>query len=100
ATVVRTQADVSRRRVYDEDGNSHVLHLTGAEKRCNQARGVTPLAPVIDITGMWSDTNFAHIVKSQMAAAWALVRKRSRAAGVAAPSPQIGAATEEIQADG
>lgn len=64
--------DVQRVPAFDRDGWPNVFHLY-RRRRLSQTRGVSSLAPAIDIASMWDDLNFATLVKAQVSAAFAII---------------------------
>jgi capsid protein len=69
---------VSDLKPYDfrfDDNECQVMHVY-SPKRASQTRGVTALAPIITMAGMFDDLNFATLLKAQLSAFWLTVRKR------------------------
>lgn len=69
-------ADLTSYPAYDAGGEPLVLHVYDP-KRATQTRGVTFLAPVFDLTGMFEDLNFAKVVQAQVASCIAFIRERN-----------------------
>jgi len=74
ATLAKT-SDVLPVDARDEDGMKQVLHLYMPE-RSSQRRGVSVVAPMSETVGMHDDTQFATLVKCQMAAMIAILHER------------------------
>jgi lambda family phage portal protein len=68
-------SDISRYPARDADGIRQVLHLY-MPFRFSQRRGVPFIAPASDTVGMHDDTQFATLVKSQMAALICVLHSR------------------------
>lgn len=70
-TPLRLVSDTKQYAAFDEEGNRQVFHVL-KPARISQTRGVTRFKAVVDIATMVEDTNFATLVKQQMAAclAW------------------------------
>ena len=66
--------------VRDEEGNRVLFHVYNP-KRTNQTRGVTALAPIFSVAGMFEDINFAKLVQQQVVSCFAIFRKRNAIAG-------------------
>ena len=67
-------------QVRDEDGNRVLFHIYNP-RRVNQTRGVTALAPIFSVAGMFEDINFAKLVQQQVVSCFAIFRKRNPIAG-------------------
>lgn len=61
--------------VRNSEGMRTLFHVYNA-KRMNQTRGVTALAPVFSLAGMFEDIQFAKLVQQQVASCFAVFRKR------------------------
>ena len=61
--------------VRDENGLRTLFHIYRPD-RVSQTRGVTALAPIFSVAGMRDDIQFAHLVQRQVAACFAIFRKR------------------------
>lgn len=61
--------------VRDENGLRTLFHVYRPD-RVSQTRGVTALAPIFAVAGMRDDIQFAHLVQRQVAACFAIFRKR------------------------
>ncbi len=91
-------SEMQRVSARDSEGHRSVFHIY-APKRVTQTRGVTALAPIFDILGMFEDLNFAHLVQAQVVACFAVFRQREadwQPGGV----EQQGERTSETLADG
>lgn len=95
---VRNVSDIRAYDVRDEDGRRQVFQVY-LPKRVSQTRGVTALAAIFDVLGMFEDINFAKLVQQQVVSCFAFFRERDPAFRAGAP-PQIGAQTTETQTDG
>lgn len=73
-------------RARDAQGHKQVFHIYD-RTRFSQTRGVTALAPVFQIGGMFEDINFAKVVQQQVASCFAVLRYRE--AGTAGMFPTI-----------
>ncbi|MBW3540757.1 MAG: phage portal protein [Planctomycetes bacterium] len=59
--------DVTEIPARDKAGRRQVFHLFHPE-RFSQSRGITAIAPVVNVVGMRDDLDFAQLVKAQVAA--------------------------------
>ena len=86
-TVVRGSFGSSETRIptYNEIGLRQCFHLYDP-KRVTQTRGVTAMAPIMKMSAMFEDINFAKMVQQQLASAFVLLRQRSSFAGGAMPN--------------
>jgi lambda family phage portal protein len=66
--------------VRDENGDRVLFHVYNP-RRVNQTRGVTALAPIFSVAGMFEDINFAKLVQQQVVSCFAIFRKRNAIAG-------------------
>lgn len=66
--------------VRDENGDRVLFHVYNP-RRVNQTRGVTALAPIFSVAGMFEDINFAKLVQQQVVSCFAIFRKRNPVAG-------------------
>jgi lambda family phage portal protein len=66
--------------VRDENGDRVLFHVYNP-RRVNQTRGVTALAPIFSVAGMFEDINFAKLVQQQVVSCFAIFRKRNPIAG-------------------
>jgi capsid protein len=66
--------------VRDENGDRMLFHVYNP-RRVNQTRGVTALAPIFSVAGMFEDINFAKLVQQQVVSCFAIFRKRNAIAG-------------------
>jgi len=91
---------VARYPARDADGNRQVFHVYHP-KRVSQTRGVTAFAPIFDEMGMFEDTQFAALLKSQISACYAVFRERELKTGdIPSTPPQLGERTTETRRDG
>lgn len=82
----------------DANGHRNVLHLYNPS-RFSQTRGITAMAPIANMVGMYDDLQFTHLVKAQASACFAIIREREieyKGGGV----ETVGVQTTEIQSDG
>lgn len=68
-------------------------------KRVSQTRGVTALAPVFDVAGMFEDINFAKLVQQQIISCFAILREMA-AGETRSATPQTGGREYEEFSDG
>lgn len=73
--VLSRVSDIRRVPAYGMDGERQVHHIYNPY-RFSQRRGVPIMAPVADVIGMHDDTQFATLVKQQMAAMICILRSR------------------------
>jgi len=59
----------------DSDGNRQVFHIY-SPKRMTQTRGITALAPIFDVLGMFEDIQFAKLIQQQVVSCFAIFRER------------------------
>ncbi len=71
--IIKLVSEIDRYPVRDAQGFRQVVHIFDP-KRVSQTRGVTALAPVFDVAGMWEDINFAKIVQQQAVSCFAIIR--------------------------
>ena len=67
--------DMMRYSARDDEGNKQVWHVY-RPTRPTQTRGVTALAPIVDVAAMVEDINFAKMVQQQVASCYAIIRER------------------------
>jgi lambda family phage portal protein len=86
-TVMRGAFGASETRVaaYTASGLKQAFHIYDP-KRVTQTRGVTAMAPIMKMSAMFEDINFAKMVQQQLASAFVLLRQRSQFAGGAMPT--------------
>lgn len=96
---VNRVADMQRYPARDDDGNRQVFHIYNP-KRITQTRGVTALAPIFDLLGMFEDINFAKLVQQQVVSCFAVIRERHIDFEFAGDTPQKGERTIDTYADG
>lgn len=73
---VKRVGDVYTVPARDDEGRRQVFHVFNP-KRISQTRGVSALAPVFDVLGMFEDINFAKLVQQQTVSAFAVFRQRA-----------------------
>jgi capsid protein len=83
---------------YDAKGNRVVFHAH-TSKRVSQTRGVTALAPIFDVCGMFEDINFATLVQRQLVSCFAVFRERD-VAFEAGSNSSSGIQTQDTLASG
>ncbi len=86
---VERVGDMAKYPAYDEDGFRQVFHVLNP-RRVSQTRGVTALAPMFDLAGMFGDINFAMLVRHQMVNCFAVIRQRSQQFDINAPDNAVG----------
>ena len=74
----------------------HVYH----PKRTSQTRGVTALAPAMDLATYFEDLNFAKLLQAQIVSCIAFLRQREASADVDAIREAMGETTTETLDDG
>ncbi len=92
-------ADMERYPARDADGNRQVFHVYNP-KRITQTRGVTALAPIFDLLGMFEDINFAKLVQQQVVSCFAVIRERDLGFDLGGDTAQKGARTTGTYTDG
>lgn len=70
--------------VRDEDGYRQIFHVYNP-RRANQTRGVTALAPIFTMCGMFEDINFAKLVQQQVVSCFAIFRKKNGSGNTGSP---------------
>lgn len=90
--------DVSQYAVRDASGQRQVFHVYNP-KRVSQTRGVTALAPVFDLCGMFEDINFAKVVQQQVVSCFAIFREME-SGSLAVGAQQTGSRETENLSDG
>jgi lambda family phage portal protein len=73
-TIVSKVADIKAIDARDPFGRKQVFHVL-LGKRASQTRGITALAPIFDVAGMYEDINFARLVQQQVVSCFAIFRK-------------------------
>lgn len=71
--------------VYDRDGLRQAFHIVNP-KRKTQTRGVTALAPIFSLAGMFEDIQFAKLVQQQVVSCFAIFRQKAMNAANELPS--------------
>ncbi|HUX02797.1 MAG TPA: phage portal protein [Phycisphaerae bacterium] len=91
--------DVNSVLARNDAGHRQVYHVYRPD-RMSQTRGVSLFAPVADVIGMQGDTQFAMMVKQQVASCFNIFRERD--IGFQAPNeePQRGPRQTDYMADG
>lgn len=81
-TVVRGGFGASETRIpcRTPDGMRQAFHVYNS-RRTTQTRGVTGMAPILKISAMFEDVNFAKLVQQQIASAVVLLRTRTQFSG-------------------
>lgn len=74
--------------VRDEDGVRQLFHIY-KPNRATLTRGVTALAPIFAISGMFEDINFAKLVQQQVVSCFAILRQRAAVQGNTPPSTDV-----------
>lgn len=91
-------SDIRQIAARGDDGHKQVFHVYNP-KRVTQTRGVSALAPIFDICGMFDDINFAKLVQQQVVSCWAVFHQFDVGANPT-PPPQAGAQTTVTRSDG
>ncbi|MCP4571484.1 MAG: phage portal protein [bacterium] len=89
-------SDVSQYKARDADGNKQVLHVYNP-RRVSQTRGISALAPIFDVAGMFEDINFAKLVQQQVVSCFTIFRTRDE---TLKPLPEDETETLETRPDG
>lgn len=92
-------SEVDRYAVRDSDGNRQLFHVFNP-KRISQTRGVTALAPIFDMLGMFEDINFAKLVQQQVVSCFAIFRQMDVGGHSLNAPTQAGERTTEPLGDG
>lgn len=87
--------------VRNSDGIRQLFHVYNS-KRMNQTRGVTALAPIFSLAGMFEDIQFAKLVQQQVVSCFAIFREQAvvNGGGLPTKNADYGAATIETSASG
>ncbi len=83
----------------DADGNRQVFQVYNP-KRVSQTRGVSAMAPIVDMLGMFEDVNFAKMVQQQIVSCFAVFRERGPAYDGPTDPGQQGERHQHIRPDG
>jgi capsid protein len=86
-------------RARDAEGYRQVLQIY-RRKRVSQSRGVSALAPIVDIAGMHDDLQFCTLVKAQVSAAFVIFEEFAVNAPGMGRTPVTGTQYAEVQDDG
>ena len=93
-----TLAGIRRVPMRNSRGERQVLQVYNS-RRVSQTRGVTALAPTVDMIGMHDDIQFATLVKTQVASCFAIFHEFADGT-VSTPAAQTGEREEETRGDG
>jgi len=87
--------------VRNGDGIRQLFHVYNS-KRMNQTRGVTALAPIFSLAGMFEDIQFAKLVQQQVVSCFAVFREQAVVNGSNLPSknPSYGESYSEVSPAG
>jgi capsid protein len=87
--------------VRNSDGVRQLFHVYNS-KRMNQTRGVTALAPIFSLAGMFEDIQFAKLVQQQVVSCFAVFREQAviANAGLPAKNPSYGESYTEVSPGG
>jgi capsid protein len=88
--------DIRKYAARDAEGFKQVWHILVSQKRFSQTRGITALAPIFDLCGMFEDINFATLVKHQVASCFAIFEELDNTF----PNDTAGTASQNAQAEG
>jgi lambda family phage portal protein len=96
-----TKADSVPVDVRNAEGHRQLFHVYNA-KRMNQTRGVTALAPIFSLSGMFEDIQFAKLVQQQTVSCFAIFREQAVVNGGGLPTVRqgYGNSTQEISQAG
>ena len=83
-------------QVYDETGLRQAFHVVNP-KRPSQTRGVTALAPVFALAGMFEDIQFAKLVQQQVVSCFAIFRQQAAGSDSGLPSRNPGYGMPEVE---
>ena len=96
---LRRVNEVKQYPARDEDGHKQVFHIyTG--RRASQTRGISALAPIFDVLGMFEDLNFAKLVQQQVVSCFAIFREMDAQSPQPAGDRKQGAREEKPRDDG
>lgn len=87
--------------VRNSDGVRNLFHVYNS-KRMNQTRGVTSLAPIFSLAGMFEDIQFAKLVQQQVVSCFAIFREQSvvNGGGLPTKNSDYGSSSIETSAAG
>jgi lambda family phage portal protein len=91
-------SDVQAYQAFDSEGWPAVFHVFNP-KRVSQTRGVSALAPVFDVAGMFEDIQFAKLVQQQVVSCFAIIRQLSPDS-TDVQSPRLGDQELDTYSDG
>jgi len=91
-------SEITQYPARDKHGNRQVFHLYDP-KRVSQTRGVTVLAPIVELAGFFEDIMFARLIQQQVVSCFAVFRNRQIGWEPGADS-QRGERSTETLADG
>jgi len=92
-------ADVRQYPARDADGHRQVFQVYN-RKRSSQTRGVSAMAPVVDVAGMFEDIQFAKMIQHQVVSCFAIFRERDISFQHGADTQQRGERETETLGDG
>jgi lambda family phage portal protein len=75
--VVYRVDEMIRVKARDKDGERQVFQIY-SPKRVSQTRGVSAMAPIVDMLGMFEDVNFSKLVQQQIVSCFAVFRERDQ----------------------
>jgi len=81
--------DIEQVSAFDSQGWPNIIHVFNP-KRVSQTRGVSALAPVFDVAGMFEDINFAKLVQQQVVSCFAFIRTMEAGTVREGESPRFG----------
>jgi lambda family phage portal protein len=96
---LRYVSDIVAYPARDDEGFRQVFHIYNP-KRFSQTRGISALAPIFDMIGMFEDINFATLVKQQINNCFAIFRQMDAGGMFAMDQQQMGEIVRERLADG
>src|SRR5690606_8986688 len=82
--------------VRNADGIRNLFHVYNS-KRMNQTRGVTALAPIFALAGMFEDIQFAKLVQQQVVSCFAIFREQAATASTQLPAKGLDTGSQTIE---
>jgi lambda family phage portal protein len=74
-SAVHKVSDIRAYPARDGEGRRQVFHIYNP-KRVSQTRGISAMAPIFDLLGMFEDIQFAKLVQQQVVSCFAVFRQR------------------------
>jgi lambda family phage portal protein len=99
-TTVKLVSQMYQVNARDEEGNRQVFHIYNP-KRVTQTRGISALAPIFDVAGMFEDVNFAALVRQQISCCVSIFRENTeKTSELPSLNQPLGERRNELRADG